>query len=90
MSCLVIEKQKQLKSHQQLPLSPYSAHPVIPEKQHVIRIKPVDDPALLLQGQHTDMQLSRVEEVENQLDHLRLLDVDGLLCRHDWDLAVKR
>lgn len=79
-----------MKSYQLQPVNTYAVHPVIPEKQHVIRIKPVDDPALLFQGQHADVQLSGVEEVENQLDHLRLLDVNGFFCSHGWELAVKQ
>lgn len=54
-----------------------------PEEEHVVRVEPVDDAALLLQGQHADVQLPGVEEVQDQLDDLGLLDADGLLCRHD-------
>jgi len=34
------------------------------------------------------VQPSGVEEVQYQLDHLHLLDVDGLLCRHDYRRVV--
>lgn len=61
---------------------------LIPEEEHVVRVEAVDDAALLLQGQHADVQLPGVEEVQYQLDHLGLLDADCLLCRHDFRSLV--
>lgn len=61
---------------------------LIPEEEHVVRVEPIDDAALLLQGQHADVQLPGVEEVQYQLDHLGLLDADCLLSGHDFRSLV--
>lgn len=55
---------------------------VLPEEEHVVRVESVYDPALLLQSQHTDVKPPGAQEVQDQLDHLRLLEVDGLFYRH--------
>lgn len=55
---------------------------VIPEEEHIIREESINDTALLFQSQHADVQLPGVQEVQDQLDHLGLFDVDDLLCCH--------
>lgn len=61
---------------------------VIPEEEHVVRVESINDSALLLQGQHADVQLPGVQEVQHHLDHLCLLDADRLVCRHDYRSMV--
>lgn len=57
----------------------------LPEEEHVIRVQPVDDAALLLKRQHTDMQLPRVEKVQDDLNDLHLLHIDGFFRCHSDD-----
>lgn len=63
----------------------------VPEEEHVVRVEPIDDATLLLQGQHADVQLPGVEEVEDHLDDLHLLHIDGFFrCHGDDGLAMTR
>lgn len=57
----------------------------LPEEEHVVRVQPVDDAALLLQRQHADMQLPGVEKVQDDLNDLHLLHVDGFFRCHGDD-----
>lgn len=57
----------------------------LPEEEHVIRVQPVDDAALLLKRQHTDVQLPRVEKVQDDLNDLHLLHIDGFFRCHGDD-----
>lgn len=65
-------------------------HPIcLPEEEHVIRVQPVDDAALLLKRQHADVQLPRVEKVQDDFNDLHLLHVDGFFrCHGDDGLSM--
>lgn len=57
----------------------------LPEEEHVVRVQPVDDAALLLKRQHADVQLPRVEKVQDDFNDLHLLHIDGFFHCHGDD-----